>query len=124
MAMSPTLNILLVDVPNSLRDSLEDVIEDQENMELVGEAFDPIDMVVTLSETGADVVIMGHPNADRVLGIFTHLLAENPYLLILTISTIDQRAFLYQTKIVREEVFYTVPEDLIARINEAYSAIQ
>ena len=123
MAMSPTLNILLVDVPNSLRDSLEEVIEHQDNMELVGEAFDPIDIVVTLSETEADVVIMGHPYADRVLGIFTHLLAENPYLLILTISTIDQRAFLYQTKIIREEVSYTVPEDLIARINEAYSAI-
>lgn len=121
--MSPILNILLVDVPNSLRDSLEEVIEHQDNMALVGEAFDPIDMVVMLSETKADVVIMSHPHADRVLGIFTHLLAENPYLLILTVSTIDQRAFLYQTKIVREEVSYTVPEDLIVRINEAYSAI-
>lgn len=124
MSLSPTLNILLIDVPNSLRDSLEVVIEDQDNMELVGEAFDPIDIVVTLNEIEADVVIMGHPHADRVLGIFTHLLAENPYLLILTISTIDQRAFLYQTKIIQEEVSYTVPEDLIARINEAYSAIQ
>lgn len=121
--MSSRLNILLVDVPNSLRDSLEEVIEHRDNMELVGEAFDPIDIVVTLSETEADVVIMGHPNADRVLGIFTHLLAENPYLLILTISTVDQRAFLYRTKIIREEVSYTAPEDLIARVNEAYSAI-
>jgi len=121
--VSQTVKILMVDVPSRLRTWLDEVIEHQENMEVVGEASDPIDLLVTVKETDADVVIMGHPQADRVHGIFTHLLAENPYLVILTISTTDQRAFLYQTKIIREEVSYTVPEDLIVRINEAYSAI-
>jgi len=113
----------MVDVPGSLRNLLQEVIEHQENMVMVGEAFDPVDLLLTVNETDADVVIMGHPQADRMPGICSHLLAEYPILLILIISTIDQRAFLYERKITQEEVSYTIPEDLIARVNEAYSAI-
>src|SRR5262245_49126703 len=113
----------MVDVPGALHNLLQDVIQRQKNMLIVGEAFDPIDLLLTVNETDADVVIMGHPQADRMPGICTHLLAEFPILLILIVSTIDQRAFLYERKITQEEVSYTIPEDLIARVNEAYSAI-
>jgi chemotaxis response regulator CheB len=121
--VSPILKILLVDVPSNLRNLLQEVIEHQENMVVVGEAFDPVDLLLTVNETDADVVIMGHPQADRMPGICSHLLTEYPILLILIISTIDQRAFFYERKITQEEVSYTIPEDLIARVNEAYSAI-
>ena len=121
--MSQLVKILLVDVPSELRNVLQNVIEHQENMLVVGEAFDPVDLLVTVDESDADVVIMGHPDADQMPGICTHLLAEFPILLIMIISTIDQRAFLYERKITQEEVSYTIPEDLIARVNEAYSAI-
>ncbi|HKR14758.1 MAG TPA: hypothetical protein VJT15_22015 [Pyrinomonadaceae bacterium] len=121
--MSELVKILMVDVPSSLRNLLQGVIERQDNMLVVGEAFDPIDLLVTVNETDADVVIMGHPEAESMPGICTHLLIEFPILLILIISTIDQRAFLYERKITQEEVSYTIPEDLIARVNEAYSAI-
>ena len=121
--MDQTVKILMVDVPNDLRDVLEAVIERHQNMEVVGEAFDPIDLLVTVSETDADVVIMGHPEADMMPGICTHLLTEFPILLLLIISTIDQRAFLYERKIRQEEVSYTIPEDLIVRVNQVYSAI-
>lgn len=117
------VKILMVDVPDDLRSLLQDVIQRQQNMLVVGEAFDPIDLLLTVSETDADVVIMGHPQADSMPGICTHLLAEFPILVILIVSTIDQRAFLYERKITQEEVSYTVPEDLIARVNEAYSAL-
>ncbi len=121
--MSEIVKILMVNVPSNLRNVLQEGIERQENMLVVGEAFDPIDLLVTVNDTEADVVIMGHPQADRMPGICSHLLAEYPILLILIISTIDQRAFLYERKITQEEVSYTIPEDLIARVNEAYSAI-
>lgn len=121
--MDEAVKILMVDVPDDLRSLLEDVIARQANMEVIGEAFDPIDLLVTVNETEADVVIMGHPEAEKMPGICTHLLTEFPILLILIISTIDQRAFLYERKIRQEEVSYTIPEDLIARVHEAYSAI-
>ena len=111
--MNQLVKILMVDVPNGLSNLRQDVI---------GEAFDPIDLLLTVNETDADVVIMGHPQADSMPGICTHLLAEFPILLILIVSTIDQRAFLYERKITQEEVSYSIPEDLIARVNEAYSA--
>jgi chemotaxis response regulator CheB len=117
------VKILMVDVPGNLRSLFQHVIEQQENMVVVGEAFDPVDLLLTVNETDADVVIMGHPQADRMPGICSHLLAEYPVLLILIISTIDQRAFLSERKITYEEVSYTIPEDLIAKVNEAYSAI-
>jgi len=117
------VKILMVDVPNGLSNLLQDVIQRQTNMLVVGEAFDPIDLLLTVNETDADVVIMGHPQAESMPGICTHLLTEFPILLILIVSTIDQRAFLYRRKITQEEVSYTIPEDLIARVNEAYSAI-
>jgi chemotaxis response regulator CheB len=121
--VSRLVKILMVDVPNGLRDLLQDVILRQENMLVVGEAIDPIDLLLTVNETDADVVIMGHPQADHMPGICTHLLVEFPTLLILVISTIDHRAFLYERKITQKEVSYTFPEDLIAKVNEAYSAI-
>ena len=120
--MNQLVKILMVDVPNGLSNLLQDVIQRQENMLVVGEAFDPIDLLLTVNATDADVVIMGHPQADSMPGICTHLLAEFPILLILIVSTIDQRAFLYERKITQEEVSYSIPEDLIARVNEAYSA--
>ena len=117
------VKILMVDVPSDLSSLLQDVIQRQQNMLVVGEAFDPIDLLLTVNDTDADVVIMGHPQADSMPGICTHLLAEFPILVILIVSTIDQRAFLYERKITQEEVSYTDPEDLIARVNEAYSAL-
>src|SRR5688500_8168040 len=113
----------MVDVPGNLRSLLQEVIQSQENMLVVGEAFDAIDLLLTVNQTGADVVSMGHAQADHIPPICTHLLAEFPILLILIISTIDRRAFLYERKITQEEVSYTIPEELIARVNEAYSAI-
>lgn len=99
--MSQLVKILMVDVPSGPRNLLQDVIQRQENMLVVGEAFDPIDLLLTVNETDA----------------------EFPILSFLIVSTIDQRAFLYERKITREEVSYTIPEDLIARVNEAYPAI-
>ncbi len=121
--MDQNVKILLVDVPEDLRGLLEEVIDRHQHMEVIGEAFDPIDLLVTVNETEADVVIMGHPDAENMPGICTHLLTEFPILLLLIISTIDQRAFLYERKIRQEEVSYTLPEDLITRVHEAYSAI-
>lgn len=120
--MDETIKILLLDIPEELQDVLERAIQDQVNMETVGEAFDPINLLLTVDDTESDVVIMGHPQADRLPGICTHLLTEYPDLLILTLSTKDSRAFLYQRKIAWEEVSFKTPEDLVARIGEAFSS--
>ncbi len=120
--VSETIKILLLDVPDKIRDLLEAAIRRQNNMETVGEAFDPIDLLLVVDDTESDVVIMGHPQADRLPGICTHLLAEYPDLLILALSTQDSRAFLYERRIAQEEFSYKTPEDLIAKIGEAFSS--
>ena len=120
--LNETIKILLLDIPEEMQDVLESAIQRQSNMETVGEAFDPINLLLTVDDTDADVVVMGHPDADRMPGICTHLLAEYPDLLILTLSTQDSRAFLYERNITQKEIAFQSPEDLIAKIGEAFSS--
>lgn len=116
------IKILMIDIPDEIHDALKELIQSQSNMEVVGEAFDPINLLLTINDTQADVVIMGVTQVDRVPGICTHLLAEYPDLLILTLSTQQHKAFLYQRSITRDEILDTSPETLITRISEAYSS--
>lgn len=120
--MGEAIKIVTIDIPDETHDLLKGLIRRQGNMELVGEAFDPINLLLTVKDTQADVVIMGHEQPARIPGICTHLLAEYPDLLVLTITAQSNRAFLYQRKISRDEILYTSPEDLIKAIDEAVSS--
>jgi DNA-binding NarL/FixJ family response regulator len=117
-----TIKIVTIDIPAETHDQLEGLIRRQGNMELVGEAFDPVNLLLRVKDTQADVVIMGHEQPARIPGICTHLLAEYPDLLVLTIPAQSKHAFLYQRKISGDEVPYASPEDLIKVIDEAISS--
>jgi DNA-binding NarL/FixJ family response regulator len=121
-AYKGNINILMMNVPDEIRTALKELIQSQGNMKMVGEASDPIHLLLTVNDTQADVVIMGDTPSDRVPGICTHLLAEYPDLLVLTLSTQQQRAFLYQRKITRDELLDASPEGLITKISEAFSS--
>ncbi len=116
------IRVLMINVPEDIQDSLKELIQAREQMRMVGEAFDPIDLLLTVNDTQADVVIMGHEQCDRVPGICTHLLAEYPDLLVLTLSTQNDSAFLYQRKITQSEIAFTSTENLIETIAEAFSS--
>ncbi len=116
------IKVLMINVPYRIHDSLKELIQAQDSMQMVGEAFDPIDLLLTVNDTEADVVIMGHPQCDRVPGICTHLLAEYPDLLVFTLSTETYSAFLYQRKITQNEIPFATTENLINTIAEAFSS--
>ena len=120
--MGETIKIVTIDIPDETHDLLKGLIGCQGNMELVGEAFDPINLLLTVKDTQADVVIMGHKQPVSIPGICTHLLAEYPDILVLTLPSQSDRAFLYIRKISRDEIPYTSLEDLIKAIDEALSS--
>ena len=121
--MGETIKIVTTDIPDETQDLLKGLIGSQGNMELVGEAFDPINLLLTVQDTQADVVIMGHEQAVSIPGVCTHLLAEYPDLLVFALPARGDRALLYQRKISRDEIPYTSPEDLTKAIDDAFSSL-
>src|ERR1700756_5385427 len=77
------IRILLANRPQLLYESLENLIQCQTDMEVVGEVFDPVELLLMVGRTQADVVVIALPSSDEEPGIFSHLLAEYPQLLIL-----------------------------------------
>lgn len=121
--MVETIKIITTDIPGKTDGLLKELILSQSNMELVGEASDPISLLLTVKDTQADVVIMGHEWPGSIPGICTHLLAEYPDLLVLTIPAHSNRAVLYQRRISQDEIPYASPEDLIAAIDKAIASL-
>jgi chemotaxis response regulator CheB len=116
------IRILMIAVHGEIHDLLQALVAHRDDMEMVGEASDPIDLLLAVNYTQSDVVILGSSQPDRIPGICTHLLAEYPDLLIFVLSTRDRRCFLYERNITQEEIPYKNPEDLIMRIDEAFSS--
>jgi DNA-binding NarL/FixJ family response regulator len=79
------------------------IIEDEQDMEVVGEVLAPMDLLVAVRETQADAVILSMP-ASEGPGLCSHLLAEYPNLTILGLAFEGQKAFVEQMRPQREEI--------------------
>lgn len=80
-----TIRVLLGKMPLLLRESLRHRVEEQCDMKVVGEAANAVDLLVRVRESRAHVVILGFPEAENH-GISTHLLAEFPDLLLVSVE--------------------------------------
>lgn len=78
-----TIQVLLaVDSP-LLADLLREFLQRTPDTEVVGEVSDPVDLLLAIAETGAQVVVHSWPNAEEMPAICTHALTEYPDLLII-----------------------------------------
>jgi len=114
-----TVKVLLANRPRMLRELLRDLIQRQADMEVVGEMLDPVELLLAVGETHADVVVVGLPDSDDEPGICSHLLAEYPHLLILALSPERDRAFLYRLGICKEQLSKASDEEILAAIRQA-----
>jgi DNA-binding NarL/FixJ family response regulator len=88
--------VLLAATPPLLAALLTDLIQRQGDMELVGKTgFERVDLLLAVRECEANVVIMPLTDSVDVPGIFSHLLAEYPELLILVLPTKSEYGFVY-----------------------------
>lgn len=109
--MSPTgglsvamkIRVLLANRPRMLRELVRKIIEDEPDMEVVGEVLAPVDLLVAVRETKADAVILAMRGSEEP-GLCSHLLAEYPDLTILGLACEGQKAFVKQLCPRREEI--------------------
>ncbi len=72
-------------------------------IEVVGEAEDPVDILLSAGSTQADVVVIDLPTAERDPGLHSHLLAEYPQLKVIGVSSEGDSTVVYSIGIVRRE---------------------
>ena len=112
------IKVLLANRPQSLRESLRNLIYSQTDMEVVGEALEPVEILLMVGKTEADVVIVTLPNSDEDPGIYSHLFAEYPQLLIFAVSPELESALLYRQLVSKEQIFKVSKEEIPALIRK------
>ncbi|MHC4278193.1 MAG: response regulator [Planctomycetota bacterium] len=97
------IGIILANRPQLMREVVREIINRQNDMEVVGEAFNSVDIVEAVKETEADAVILAL-NDPRYVGLGSYLLMEYPNLTILGLSPQGENVFLEQLSIRRLEI--------------------
>lgn len=87
------IRILLNIRPESFRQLLLERIAGESDLEVVGEANNPLDLLVLVGRTGADVVLQTWDDSGEPPGVCSHLLAEFPDLLIIGITSYPEQVY-------------------------------
>ena len=101
-----------------LREMLKDLIARQADMQAVGEEQEPVETLLAVSQTNADVVILELPESRSDPGVCSHLLAEHPDLLVLALSPGCESAFLYRQSIIKEPLLDLTDEGILTAIRK------
>ncbi len=78
-----TIKVLLAVESPMLRELLSEHIGNEPDLEVVDERVAPVDLLVAVARTEADVVIQTWPASGEMPNILTHLFVEYPELLVI-----------------------------------------
>ena len=115
---SGRIGILLANRPRLRREVLRNIIERQSDICILGEVFNPIDLLATVGETEADAVIVTFKNSEGP-ALCTHLLAEYPSLTILGLSSKGESAFIEQLSPQRREIIDPSETSVLSALRHA-----
>ena len=90
-------------IVNGVNNWLPAIIAGQDDFEIVGSARTPVDLLVEVKRTAADVVVLAMDDSTSS-GLFTHLFAEFPGLVVLGVSRRHNYAFIEQLRPKRREI--------------------
>jgi DNA-binding NarL/FixJ family response regulator len=110
--------LLAVDSP-LVRDALRRRLDREEDVCLAGEAADPVDLLMAVRSTGANVVIHSWPRSREIPGICSHLLAEYPDLLIIAIPSDSDRIVTCRQTITVSEFQNAGVENVLSELRRA-----
>ena len=113
------IKVMLASRPKMISDVIRNIIEHQPDMTMVGEVIDPIKLLYAIRETSVDVVIMTPIKANGEPKICSHLLAEHPWLKVVTLSAKGEVANLYQTGAPKLRIDEPSDQAIISAIREA-----
>ena len=117
--MDYSLKVLLANGPEALRTGLATMLQQQSDIEVVGTVLDPIELLVAVEDTQADVVVVTLPDSGEMPGICSHLLQEYPQLLILALSSARTRACVYRQAITAEPLADVSDEGILTALRRA-----
>jgi hypothetical protein len=103
--------------PLLIRDALKESLRSRTDIRVVGEAVDPIDILIGVREWKPDVLIQTWPNG-QMPGICTHLFCENPFLHIIGISPDGSHAYTCYQTITTEALPWTTLQDMFEAIGQ------
>lgn len=101
-----------------LRELLKGLICRQGDMQVVGEAVDPLEVLYLARKTQADVVVTTLPETGEP-GISSHLLAELPDLIVLALAPDGNQAMLYRQILLKEELGGPAGETFVDTLRQA-----
>ena len=104
MTKIQTIKVMLASRPKIISDVIQNIIERQPDMNMVGDVVDPIKLLFAVKETPVDVVIVTPLKTDGEPRICRHLLAENPELKIIVLMAGGKTAFLLESGSTKKQI--------------------
>ena len=94
-----TQQVLLAVKPPMLRDALRAVLQHERDLEIITEPDDPLRILLSVVRLKPDVLVQTWPS-DVMPGSCTNILAENPFLRVIGISTDCRQINVCEQKII------------------------
>ena len=119
------IRVLLANHSLMIPDAIRQLVEEQEDMELVGDCRGPMHILQETGRTKADAVILAHEGMDEP-GLCSQLLAVYPDLTILSVTSDLASAFTQQLCSRRRDFTTVQRQDIVqslrAAVRDPYSA--
>jgi len=119
-----TIRVLLALRSELLTDVVASQIKGEPDLQVVGVATDPVDILVEVARTQADVVISEWPDPEIMPGICTHLLTEYPGLVFLGVSRDSDQAIAARQTITKTTVESAGINELLSEIRHAKAEVE
>jgi DNA-binding NarL/FixJ family response regulator len=117
--MNAKIKVLLASRPKLLSEVIRYLVARQPDMEVVSEVLDPIELLLAVKATNADVVIVTPLPANGEPHICTQLLAAYAQLKIVTQSAKGEAAYLYQSGSPRRRIEEPSEQLILGAIRES-----
>ena len=77
------------------------MLDHDPDLEIVGEVIDPIDTLLEIESTQADVVAIDLPRSGKDPGLCSHILAEYPEVKVVAVSSGGETSIVYEIGVTR-----------------------
>lgn len=113
-----TIRVLLANHPMMIPDVIRQLVEEQEDMQLVGDCRGPMHILQETGRTKADAVILAH-EAAKETSLCSQLLAVYPDLTILSVTPDLASGFTQQLRSSRRDCVTVPQQNIIQSLREA-----
>jgi hypothetical protein len=111
------IRVLVGDVPAEVKQWIDWVSQVNPAIEIVGHARDTVTLLLTVSQTDAEVVIAALKADGGEPGHVSHLLGEYPYLIVLALGSDLSSAAIFRLALKREDIPTAEPGAVWAQVS-------